>query len=57
MPDTTTELDELTRQKDLIWDALLCCKYDTPEGKKIEEQYIDVCRKIRRIELAARGIK
>lgn len=51
MTDTTTKLDELKRKKELIWDALLCCKYDSPEGKKIGEQYVDICRKIRRLEM------
>jgi hypothetical protein len=46
-----TKLEELELQKELIWDALLCSKYDSPEGRKISEQYIDICRKIRRLKM------
>jgi len=48
--ETTTVIDDLKRKKELIWDALLSAKYDSPEGKKLEQQYVDICRKIRRLE-------
>lgn len=50
MTETTTVIDDLKRKKELIWDALLSAKYDSPEGKKLEQQYVDICRKIRRLE-------
>lgn len=52
MIETLTEIDDLKRQKELIWDALLGTAWGSPEEEKVRQQYVDICRKILRMERA-----
>jgi hypothetical protein len=48
--ETLTELDDLKQQKEVIWDTLLSLAQSTPEEKKVQQQYIQICHKILRLE-------
>jgi hypothetical protein len=48
--ETLTELDDLKQQKEVIWDTLLSLAQRTPEEEKVQQQYVQICRKIRYLE-------
>jgi len=50
MTDTTTVagLEILEAEKERVWNALL--KSAHADGKKLEQEYVSICRKIRRLK-------